>query len=327
MFWLGNASKNSLIDEVGENRYYEPGDEKVKITDKNNTRAIIANAVKIGGVCLDVGCGAGGVGYVLHKYRKAKVYGIDLDKTALEYAKKTKGYVGLYNFSIVDRKGEEYKRFIDDNHKFDYVIFADVVEHVTKPEDLLIFFANFLKPGGKILISLPNIAHFDIVRGLINGNFNYNKVGLLDNTHLRFYTDRSFKQFIQQLNEVFDRNFSIKNIGRTVVQPEYLGKYMAVYEKMSINGQVCVLQNVYEISTDSTKGEVVIPRGKDVLLEIEKVLEEEKRTKIEFMETKENMQVRINELEEMVRAMLNSTSWKMTAPIRKITGVVKRTKR
>lgn len=326
MFWLGNASKNSLIDEVGENRYYEPGDEKVKITDKNNTRAIIANAVKTGGVCLDVGCGAGGLGHVLHKYRKAKVYGVDLDKTALEYAKKTGDYVGLYNFSIVDQQGSEYKRFIDDKHKFEYIIFADVIEHVVSPEDLLISFTKFLKPGGKILVSLPNVAHFDIVKGLVNGNFNYNKVGLLDNTHLRFYTDRSFKQFIQQLNKVYNQNFSIKNIGRVIAQPEYLGNYMAVYEKLNADGQACILQNAYEISIDPTKGKVVIPREKDTLLEIEKALEEEKKAKAELEETKKNLQARVDELEEMVHAMLDSTSWKITAPIRKITGVAKKTK-
>lgn len=323
MFWLGNASKNLLIDEAGENRYYEPGDEKVEITDKNNTRAIIANAVKKGGICLDVGCGAGGLGHVLHKYQDAKVYGIDYDKVALKYAKNTGDYVELYNFSIIDKKGNDYKRFIDAKRKYDYVIFADVIEHVLNPEELLIFFAKFLKPDGKIIVSLPNIAHFDIVRGLINGDFNYNKVGLLDNTHLRFYTDRSFKQFILQMNKVFKQNFSIKNIGQVIAQPEYLGKYMVFYEELNKDGRPLVLQNVYEMSVDSTQKKVVIPKEKDILLEIEKSLSEGKKAKAELEEAKKNMQARIDELEEMVRAILDSTSWKITAPIRKILKKIK----
>ena len=61
-----------------------------------------------------------------------------------------------------------------------------------------------LKDNGKILVSIPNIAHYDIIRGLFNDQFNYSKVGILDNTHIRFFTKKLFAQFIDEINDYWN---------------------------------------------------------------------------------------------------------------------------
>lgn len=75
---------------------------------------------------------------------------------------------------------------------YDYIIFADVLEHLHHPETVLEKCRKFLKKNGQILCAVPNIAHSSIIISLWNNDFNYNDVGLLDNTHIHFFTRKSF---------------------------------------------------------------------------------------------------------------------------------------
>lgn len=322
MFDLGNAWENQLIDYFPENKYYSASD-KIDIHDKNNTKVIIANRVEKGATCLDVGCGVGYLGEILKEHRSAKVYGIDIDKKAVEYANKSGVFEKVYNFSVSERAGKEYDEFIKDDLKFDYIMFADVLEHVVNAEDLLMFFSKFLKKNGKILVSLPNVAHFDIVRGLINGEFNYNHIGLLDNTHLRFYTKSSFKQFIQQVNEVYKQNFLLKEIGRTIVEPEYIKNYPNMHEILDKKGEACVLQYVYEISVSEQKVKKTAMKKDVTFDELEQILNEAKITKAE----KDKLSARVVELEKAIDDIYKSKSWKMTRPVRGAATLINKVRR
>lgn len=71
---------------------------------------------------------------------------------------------------------------------FDVVVCADVLEHLARPEALLDRIRGWLKPGGVLLASLPNIANISIRLALLFGHFRYNERGILDRTHLSFYT-------------------------------------------------------------------------------------------------------------------------------------------
>lgn len=78
----------------------------------------------------------------------------------------------------------------------DYVIFADVLEHLRDPWKVLSRAARIIKDDGSILISIPNVGHNSVIIDLINGKFNYRELGLLDNTHLRFFTRDSLLQMV-----------------------------------------------------------------------------------------------------------------------------------
>jgi glycosyltransferase involved in cell wall biosynthesis len=78
--------------------------------------------------------------------------------------------------------------------RYDAIIFGDVLEHLHHPGAVLEKLSCLLKPGGKILLSLPNIANIWVRIGLLIGRFNYTRVGILDETHLRFFTLKTAKQ-------------------------------------------------------------------------------------------------------------------------------------
>ena len=72
--------------------------------------------------------------------------------------------------------------------KYDAIVLGDVVEHLRNPQQFLREIAKFLKPGGKVLMSLPNVANIWVRLNLLLGRFNYTRVGILDESHLRFFT-------------------------------------------------------------------------------------------------------------------------------------------
>jgi SAM-dependent methyltransferase len=84
------------------------------------------------------------------------------------------------------------------NEKFDYIVLADVLEHLQDPTSILRYCHELLKPNGKVLISVPNVAHFSTRLTLLFGIWNYTDRGILDRTHLRFFTKKSFNQEINK---------------------------------------------------------------------------------------------------------------------------------
>lgn len=78
--------------------------------------------------------------------------------------------------------------------RYDAIIFGDVLEHLRNPRAVLERLSSLLKPGGRILISLPNVANIWVRLNLLLGRFNYSRVGILDETHLRFFTLKTAKQ-------------------------------------------------------------------------------------------------------------------------------------
>jgi predicted TPR repeat methyltransferase len=74
---------------------------------------------------------------------------------------------------------------------FDVVVCADVLEHLPRPEELLARIRSWLRPGGTLFVSLPNVANVVVRAALLAGRFRYDERGILDRTHLRFYTRRT----------------------------------------------------------------------------------------------------------------------------------------
>jgi SAM-dependent methyltransferase len=81
---------------------------------------------------------------------------------------------------------------------FDAITFGDVLEHLRDPLATLRAAVRQLKPSGVIAISVPNIAHGDVRMALLKGDFPYRETGLLDRTHLRFFTKASLREMIRE---------------------------------------------------------------------------------------------------------------------------------
>jgi len=79
---------------------------------------------------------------------------------------------------------------------FDAIVYGDVLEHLAEPLAVLTEMNRFLAPGGVVLVSVPNVAHFVIRLSLLVGRFDYLDRGILDHTHLRFFTERSLRALV-----------------------------------------------------------------------------------------------------------------------------------
>lgn len=138
---------------------------------------------------LDVGCGSGVHGAELKQIHGHRVVGVDLSETSIQKAK-----TRLAEAYVADvTKPERYPFF--DRRKFDVIIFSDILEHLYDPADVLTRHYQLLGPGGQVLISIPNIAIWNVRLELLAGRFEYQDTGTLDRTHIRFFTRRTFQRF------------------------------------------------------------------------------------------------------------------------------------
>lgn len=142
---------------------------------------------------LDVGCASGYLGEILIKEGNV-LYGIDGNKEAIEIAEKK--YKGVAHLDLNDTNPDRLENLFD-GVIFDVIIFADVLEHLFDPETVLRNFGKFLKPDGRIIVSLPNVALWRVRINLLFGQFNYTDYGVLDRTHLHLYTFKTGKELVR----------------------------------------------------------------------------------------------------------------------------------
>lgn len=107
-----------------------------------------------------------------------------------------------------DINGTRWQELLQGN-QYDIIVFADVLEHLVDPLNVLKRCNSFLGKNGKILCSVPNIAHASVILGLLNGHFEYSDNGLLDRTHIHFFTEESFKQLINDAGYCISYEHSI----------------------------------------------------------------------------------------------------------------------
>ena len=80
--------------------------------------------------------------------------------------------------------------------RFDVIVYGDILEHLKNPLDFFRAFNQYLTPTGIVIVSVPNIAHLFVRLSLLVGRFEYMECGILDRTHLRFFTLASFRKFL-----------------------------------------------------------------------------------------------------------------------------------
>jgi len=138
---------------------------------------------------LDVGCASGYIGEHLKK-KGCSLVGIEIDKKCAEIAKRA------YE-DVIIADVEKLEAISYPEHFFDVIIFADILEHLKNPSETLIKFKKYLKKDGAVIVSLPNIAQIKIRLRLLLGKFDYEEIGILDRTHLRFYTLKTAKRLLE----------------------------------------------------------------------------------------------------------------------------------
>lgn len=142
---------------------------------------------------LDVGCGNGDTSfYIKNIYKCAYAMGIENNKNA--YEKSSKILDRVINVDLDNIKN--LPGLVD--IQFNCILFLDILEHLKDPQFLLNESRKILKRDGTIIISIPNIRHYSILYDLIVKNdWVYQETGILDKTHMRFFTLNSMKRMIK----------------------------------------------------------------------------------------------------------------------------------
>lgn len=161
----------------------------LRYNSRNNNRyestGLLISFMKKNKKLLDVGCGTGTITSTLRDALSLDVVGVEPHPERAEQAR-TEGLnviTGVYDQTFAQR-----------NEKFDYILFADVLEHLVDPAEMLREVKNSLAPDGRVLASIPNVAHWSVRAQLLFGNFNYKPTGIMDATHLRWFTRRSVRR-------------------------------------------------------------------------------------------------------------------------------------
>jgi 2-polyprenyl-3-methyl-5-hydroxy-6-metoxy-1,4-benzoquinol methylase len=161
---------------------------------------------------LDLGLADGSVAALL-KEMGCRVWGVELDPVAAEAARKVCEEVvvaDLNTLDLADQFGSQ---------RFDVVLMLDVLEHLSDPVTVLQRVKAVLDRRGWGIISLPNVAHLSVRLSLLNGDFNYTDVGLLDRTHLRFFDRAGVDELLDRAGwGMFDLARVTRKLGTTEIE-------------------------------------------------------------------------------------------------------------
>ena len=307
-FSFGNSRKNVLGNSDDSIKYVV---HDIDLSATNDSHALIINQLlknKNKKSVLDVGCNTGSIGIELKKHGYY-VDGIEYSKDYFDILNNKKIYNNLYNISVSDFNTSGFSKFYNSEVKYDYIIFADVLEHLVNPDEVIYKLTSKLKPNGKMIISIPNVAHIDIIIGLLNGNFNYSKEGLLDDTHLRFFTASSFSQMIDNIEEKYNIKYELRQFGNTKVIPDYISEKEKDY--LGINDkdfeELITIQNLFELSVSKSK-QKRIKRNNDQYLKLVNKY-------YDLVVKNEKLNDSMNKLIAEHNSVINSKWWKLRSKL------------
>ena len=154
----------------------------------NKIVALVPPATRV----LEFGCATGYMTEVLKNRLGCTVVGIEIDRDAAALAEQYAERVIVGDAETIDYAAELA------GEEFDVVLFADVLEHLKEPGDVLRRVRPFVAENGVVVASIPNIAHASVRLALLGGEFRYREWGLLDDTHLRFFTRASIQDLFEE---------------------------------------------------------------------------------------------------------------------------------
>jgi GT2 family glycosyltransferase/2-polyprenyl-3-methyl-5-hydroxy-6-metoxy-1,4-benzoquinol methylase/glycosyltransferase involved in cell wall biosynthesis len=157
--------------------------------DSQDSLSIIASLIEPGQTLLDLGMGTGGLGHFLSQRHAIVADGVTWNQAEADIAAAWYRHVAVADLDQADLCA------IFAGQQYDCIVCADVLEHLKAPEQVLAQCEALLKPGGRLITSVPNAGYCGLIAELIQGEFRYRPEGLLDNTHLRFFTRTSLQRF------------------------------------------------------------------------------------------------------------------------------------
>ena len=164
--------------------------------DPDEVVGVLSSMIPSGARVLDIGCGTGAVSAQIVSNCKASLVGVEPDARRAQRAR---------DRGIEVRAALLSAEVIAELGAFDVVLFADVLEHLPDPWSLLVLGATALAPEGRIVASVPNVAHWSVRTDLLRGKFVYRDSGIMDATHLRWFTEATIRRLFERANLVVER--------------------------------------------------------------------------------------------------------------------------
>ena len=159
------------------------------------SEGIASRVVRLAGMdkrVLELGCYSGHMSKILVD-RGCDVVGLEMDAEAAAAARNI--CTQVYE---VDLDDDKWVTLLKDQPKFDVVIAADVLEHLRDPGKCLSRVRGLMKENASLIVSTPNIAHGGVIASLMQGHFKYRDTGLLDRTHVHFFTEQSLRDLLKE---------------------------------------------------------------------------------------------------------------------------------
>jgi 2-polyprenyl-3-methyl-5-hydroxy-6-metoxy-1,4-benzoquinol methylase len=162
--------------------------------------------VPLGGIVLDVGCHRGGFGQSMRREDPGRIlWAVEADEEVAAAAR------GFYDRLLV---GTYPEVLADTATRFDCIVFNDVLEHMVDPWAALRATLPLLSPSGVVVASIPNVRHIKVVANLVlRGDWAYADMGILDRTHLRFFTSRTIRSLFEDCGFVLEDLEGINALG------------------------------------------------------------------------------------------------------------------
>lgn len=187
-----DQKKRGLFERPVESFNLDPRAVEWILADDANPLNIIAKLIQNNDTVLDIGAGNGILSLLLRQLKRD----VCLDAIEPDDAARDR-LAPLYREVYAQDLGSFLKK--GSLRQYDYIVMADVVEHIANPEPLLRGLLTLLKPGGKIVLSTPNVSFSSVRLALLYGQFNYVDSGILERTHLRFYTRQTLLQLFNSI--------------------------------------------------------------------------------------------------------------------------------
>ena len=177
------------MDNDREHAGHGPGDGSLAPYYCHSRRELLVYVPEATQRVLDVGCGAGVFGFTLKQRGTPEVHGIELDEAAGRQARELLDGVVVGDVETMELP-------FDDGY-FNCIVFADLLEHLYDPTAVLRKVARVLRPGGLMVMSIPNIRFYLTFAMLAAGRWKYEDAGIMDRTHIRFFTAVEMRNMVR----------------------------------------------------------------------------------------------------------------------------------
>jgi 2-polyprenyl-3-methyl-5-hydroxy-6-metoxy-1,4-benzoquinol methylase len=179
---------------------------EIDLKNANTSHTQVVDLVGSDKSVLDVGCWTGELGRVLMT-RGCRVSGVEIDPEAATIASEH-----LDQVVVADLDATPLSAHFEPEC-FDVIVFADVLEHLVDPVGVLADASRLLAPGGRVVISIPNVTHGSLRLALLQGRWNLTDTGLLDRTHIKFFSRSGLISLLR------DAGMVVEDLRGTVADP------------------------------------------------------------------------------------------------------------